>query len=296
MRMRDLERRAAIVNVAIFRRRFGRAIRIQYALNGDWERAPMFTARDSLPSDGEMHRYLESSPDWACEVFFADAGYGETFFGLRLCDGAIEDKLKVVKSLHAALKDAATLERTLALLNRDTGAILLEGDCDFVEFGVCNLWKSAGSIRVWERCGSVPVNLAEFLEANAPQYLRPQSNPLIGEFAIETPLLHWIGVPISNPVESGHALDLRRAAELLLVASRPDRAIPRFGERTPPVWPTVRPAGPRRLLPASPDTTEIPAAAPQPASLARPGRTRSDSSCTPPRFPRAGTSARHRKR
>ncbi len=212
------------MNLESLAKRIGRATRLQLALGGVWENSWILKPNDEQPSENALQIWLTGSDDFAFEVFFSDVGFGESFLGVRLRDLAITSKIRLIQQVHARLcnsRFAPQLPDVKALLESHLKIELFAEPCDFLEIGVCNLWKSVGAHRLWSR-GETPESRASLtgrFRDRAPQLLDPQPMPIMAECAVSAPMAHWLGLTVSVEKSALHVLEVAVVADMLNLAS-----------------------------------------------------------------------------
>ncbi len=178
----------------------------QFAKGGLWESAWSFSS-DRLPSHPELVTYLAQSTEVAFEVFF-----GHAFFGARMLGSALEVENFSIKCLQAVRAQ----ESFFPVFHREIGCPVA-GQPAFAEVGCVNAWRSVGAIRI----SGPQLALAGF-----EQFWRTVLGSPVGrdachtkavEFAFESPLAHWFGIPVSPSGESNQVSEclLRQAIGLV---------------------------------------------------------------------------------
>jgi hypothetical protein len=185
--------------------------RIQFAKDGAWEQAWAF-ASGGLPARSDLRAYLAGRIEIAFEAFF-----GRSFFGVRIVGEPAE-----VEAFAARCLDAAAVRGPLDVFHRRLGLPLLDEMPAFAEVGCVNAWRSVGATRIWER-GQVATDFGTMWRAalRSPVVRHPDQAKAI-KFVYESPLPHWLGLPVSEP----HELNTPSAAllrdALSVVAQAPD--------------------------------------------------------------------------
>ncbi len=185
----------------------------QFAKGGAWESAWSFPS-DRLPSHAELAAYLARSTEVAFEAFF-----GPSFFGARMVGSALEVETFGIKCLQAA----RARESFFAAWRRELGCPVLGQQPAFAEIGCVNAWRSVGAIRisgsqlalseherVWHSVAQSPVGLNT-------------SHAKAIEFAFESPIAHWFGLPVSTPGASHPVSKALLLQALELVAPQPSQ-------------------------------------------------------------------------
>jgi hypothetical protein len=164
--------------------------RIQFAKDGAWEQAWAFAGR-GLPARSDLRAYLAGRTEIAFEAFF-----GRSFFGVRFVGEPAE-----VEAFAARCLDVAAVRGSLEVFRRRLGLPLLDEMPAFAEVGCVNAWRRVGAVRVWER-GQAAMDFGTMWRAalRSPAG-RDSSHAKAIEFAYESPLPHWLGLPVSVPHE-----------------------------------------------------------------------------------------------
>ena len=180
----------------------------QFAKGGLWESAWSFSI-DRLPSHPELATYLAHSTEVAFEVFF-----GHTFFGARMLGSALEVESFGIKCLQAV----RARESFFTVFQREIGCPVAGQQPAFAELGCVNAWRSVGATRI----SGPQLGLAGF-----EQLWRTVPGSAVGrdtrhakavEFAFESPLPHWFGIPVS-PADGSNQVSrhlLHQAIELVM--------------------------------------------------------------------------------
>lgn len=165
----------------------------QYAKNGAWEQAWSFPFA-ALPDDASAHDYLAESAEIAFEVFFGDAFFGARFTG---SPAATEDfAVNCLRALRATSRG----EPFFAALRRFLSLDSLGTQVAFAEIGCVNAWRSIGAFRIANPQAALQnfdYTVANLKRQPVAQDVRHRKAI---EFACESPLPHWFGIPISSPL------------------------------------------------------------------------------------------------
>jgi hypothetical protein len=162
-------------------------ISIQFAQGGLWESA-WSSPIDRLPSHLELVSYLALSKEVAFEAFLADS-----FFGARMTGSPQEVETFSAKCVQAA----RTQESFFPVFQREIGCPVRGQQPAFAEIGCINAWRSVGAFRIR--------NL-QSASTDFDQLWRSLQDSSVGqdtrhtkaiEFAFESPMPHWFGVPVS---------------------------------------------------------------------------------------------------
>ncbi|MBX3604617.1 MAG: hypothetical protein KF788_05075 [Piscinibacter sp.] len=185
--------------------------RIQFAKDGAWEQAWAF-AGGGLPPRSDLRAYLAGRTEIAFEAFF-----GRSFFGVRFVGEPAE-----VEAFAARCLDTAEVRGPLEVFRRRLGLPLLDEMPAFAEVGCVNAWRSVGAIRIWER-GQPAMDFGTMWSAALRSAAgRDTSHAKAIEFAYESPLPHWLGLPVSEPHERNHLSAALLRDALNLVTQAPD--------------------------------------------------------------------------
>ena len=164
------------------------ATRFQFAKDGHWEQAWGFRV-GCLPARSDLHAYLDQRTEVAFEAFF-----GRSFFGVRFVGEPAE-----VEAFAARCLDAATARGPLEVFRRQLGLASLDEVPAFADVGCVNAWRSVGAVRIWKRGQAAMDFEAVWRAALRSPAGRDSSHPKAIEFAYESPLPHWLGLPVSEP-------------------------------------------------------------------------------------------------
>jgi hypothetical protein len=179
---------------------------VQVAVDGAWERARAVTAGAGTVAAGTVADVLGWAARAAARNVAAEVLWpGKAFVGARW-------RLDELAAARAGVDAAARLvddpgdpgtvrERALAaLLQQPPGRVL-----SHIEVGVENAWLSSGPERIWSRDhGSAP-EPARF-GRRRPDLAR-SARPIAVEAAADAHRPCWVGVVVSRPHGTGHALD-----------------------------------------------------------------------------------------
>ena len=194
-------------------------------MDGRWEEAIPLFPNEPPPSPRAIQSWVGSSVDFAIEMFFTDTADLPHFVGVRWNGKTASQISDVVQKTHGTLKSvlAFPVYEVLAAFDAALGMSLLRSAPAFLEIGVNNLWKSVGSLVIWERGQPIPTKgeLDAKLRRHAPQLLLEQPNAIILEIGYVDPQPHWLGLCASRRRGDRFQLDLD---ELLQVAQE-------FGEQ-----------------------------------------------------------------
>ena len=165
----------------------------QFAKEGEWERAWSFVSHE-LPDRATVFTYLAGSREVAFEAFFGLAFFGARYVGDP--QGVEHFASRCLNALRAKAKPFLVEASELLGFPNPGDA------CSYSEIGCVNAWCSVGPLRLPDPLSA----LADF-EATwfAVQRSRPYTNtthPKAIEFVFTHPLLHWFGIPISEPRHS----------------------------------------------------------------------------------------------
>jgi hypothetical protein len=176
------------------------------AADGAWERARAVTAGPGTVADGAVAEVLGWAARAAALYVAAEVLWpGKAFVGARW---RLDELAAARAGLDAAVRlvddpgDPGTVcERALAaLLQQPPGRVL-----SHVEVGVENAWLSSGPERIWSRDHRIAPDLVRF--ARRRPDLARSARPIAVEAAADAPRPCWVGVVVSRPHGTGHALD-----------------------------------------------------------------------------------------
>ncbi|MDL2299034.1 hypothetical protein LJC40_07850, partial [Synergistaceae bacterium OttesenSCG-928-D05] len=90
---------------------------------------------------------------------------------------------------------------------------LFEGEPDMMEMGIFNLWDSFGPLRFWE-CGGGECREAFYKGlSGAGRFKSFLPAPAVIEIGFFSPVVHWLGYPVSRQTGEGHALSFDAVEE-----------------------------------------------------------------------------------
>jgi hypothetical protein len=184
---------------------------LQFAADGRWESAAVLEAGAAPEAVRAAAHALatRARQDIAAELFWPDQG----FVGARwnrteaeaLADAVCSAAAGGVQDRHRA---------ALVGLCRLAGADRL-GQCDLLEVGVVNEWRSAVPVRLWDRDQGAQPPDQMVSQLDAREDLMDGRRPLALEIATSSPRPLWLGVYITTSRGSLHVLDRRKLIELV---------------------------------------------------------------------------------
>jgi len=191
----------------------GKVSHLQYTADGHWEQAMPLHATDEPPPEREISSWLGYSTDFALEVFFANDEGLSQFLGIRWHNLSALQVAAIVRTSHRVLQlvtRSADAPAALAAFERALGLRLLGTPPDFLEVGVSNLWKSIGSLVIWQRGETIPTRnqLLDRITERAPQLLREHPNAVMLEIGYVRPQPHWLGLYASRHIGSSYQLEI----------------------------------------------------------------------------------------
>lgn len=213
----------------------GTPVGLQLAREGCWEEALGLGPGDPPWTEETLFAWAGESTDLALEVLFRAPGGRLAFLGIRFPlpqGGGTETGHSVPGFLFRRLAACAEAFRRFTGQRRPKGTSgerpfltafhgTLDGPLfpegmlaafpteppDFLEVGVFNQWRSAGSCILWRR-GEPPLErsaLRRRLEEHS-RLLRPFAAPVMLEIARRTPVPAWLGVQVSRKGPEGECL------------------------------------------------------------------------------------------
>ena len=207
--------------------RFRKLSHLQFAVDGSWEDAKVIQADAPLPSESEVRNWIGRSTDFALEILFTDSKGLPQFVGVRWTNEAVQSAGDILLAAYQTLKrltgSAASGQEIIREFEAALDVSLLRSVPTFLELGVNNMWKSAGSLPIWRSPQPLPsrIEIAEALNALGPQLLNDQQNAVMLEFGYAEPQDHWVGLCVSRPVATGFRLELDEVFELLPAVQQP---------------------------------------------------------------------------
>lgn len=199
--------------------RCGKLSHLQYAKDGDWEHAVTLQRDEGTPGRSAVEAWLQASTDFALEMMFNDDRGLPHFIGVRWLNLPADGVARIIGKAHAILQAAAAGTSAPAVLTRLEDALqvhLLGGTPAFLELGVNNLWKSVGSLRVWQ-CHQATLQrdpLVHAISQHAPQLLLDQPNAVMLELGYPHPQAHWLGLCVSQPAGTCYRLELDAVVDI----------------------------------------------------------------------------------
>jgi len=189
---------------------------LQLAFDGQWE--SLFRVDRGFSAASELDVWLsKGSNNLAIEAFYPSAN-GPAFIGVRLSALHAERQHKLVCQLVKAFAagQIVTVDESIEALAGWLEAPLFQSAPAFLELGKVNAWRSFGPVVFWpEQTGRTPTAcLVEALAAN-PRYLEASTLPYAIEFGFDGQFPHWLGMPISETIESAYMISRTLAAGVL---------------------------------------------------------------------------------
>lgn len=199
---------------------------VQFAIDGNWMEANRFSPDDMPNSDAVRDILHERETDVAVEFCFK-MNTGENFFlGLRR-SGERGDRDAVAFVVETMLCGAnerwsdigeflLRLEQvTTGRLGVDEGNLCT--DLDNVEIGITDWWRRGDVVEVFRSGQLLAPTERELTDelAGFPGLHVNDINFVCLEFNFRSPLHHWFGVEISEPVGPLHHLNIEGAARWL---------------------------------------------------------------------------------
>jgi hypothetical protein len=194
-------------------RRLGKPSHLQWAVNGRWEEAMRLHSREVPPSERAIGSWMGRSTDFALEIFFTGIGGLPQFVGVRWLDRTTQQVTDIVRKAHRALQEASSNAAAPEVLSAFEDALdvrFVRSAPAFLELGVNNLWKSVGSLLLWQQGQSVPSRdrLIREVTERAPQLLLDHPNAIMLEVGYASPQPHWLGLCVSRPVGALYRLEI----------------------------------------------------------------------------------------
>lgn len=188
---------------------------IQLAPDGQWERAT------TLPA---ARASLDAAVAWVANAHDSDRNAIEVLFG-----GPVFERLIGVRGASPLLLQLLpgvarpqTWPRAIEAVRGVAGPSMFEASTTaFVELGVFNAWHTFGAARLWSASEGRPAPetvVARALASAHGSAVRP--GPILLERAWTSPVEHWIGQDVSEPVVGGYALSTERVRAALRAGER----------------------------------------------------------------------------
>jgi hypothetical protein len=163
----------------------------QFAKDGVWESAWSFEI-DALPPQDKISAYTHSTSELAFEAFF-----GDHFFGIR-AKGDAEKIHEFAIECVAALDDTLSGKQFFDSLQNRLKLNLFASPMSYAEIGAVNAWRSVGGFKIH----NLPVNKTEFdqlfITLQQSNVASNKSHSKAVEFAFDSPMSHWLAIPISD--------------------------------------------------------------------------------------------------
>ena len=198
----------------------------QFAKAGAWETAWSFDATQP-PADDAVIAYVDGCTELAFEAFF-----GPAFFGVRLVGTPAQVRafaLDSLAALRASLEPSERIEPPASAEARDQSFFTQMrrrfqlpnpgAPLSFAELGCVNAWSSIGAVRFDDPQAAAIAFDDTWRQVQASPLARDTRHLKALEYAYESPLAHWFGVPVCE-LEAPFKL----SAAALRVALMGDRA------------------------------------------------------------------------
>jgi hypothetical protein len=167
----------------------------QFAKDGAWENAWTFDVH-ALPTLDQITTYTGHARELAFETFF-----GDVFFGVR-CLGDSKKINEFAIGCVIALEATVSGKNFLTELEEALQVKLLISPISYAEIGAVNAWRSVGGYKL----ESLSIEHVAFekllLGLSSSKVALNKTHKKAIEFAFESPIQHWLGVPISEQTVS----------------------------------------------------------------------------------------------
>jgi hypothetical protein len=193
--------------------RLGELSHLQCAVNGHWEECMRLHSTEVPPSESAIRSWIGQYADFALEMSFTGIGGLPRFVGVRWLDRTARQVTDIVHRAHRALQAArseAAVSKVLSAFEDALDIRLLRSAPAFLELGVNNLWKSVGSLVIWQSGQSVPSRnqLIYEITERSPQLLLDHPNAIMLEVGYANPQPHWLGLCASRQVGTLYRLEV----------------------------------------------------------------------------------------
>ena len=194
----------------------GTARFIQFAEDGNWQRAQIFTQADDSTA---LKTWLSQSPTHkiALEIFFEDAAGQGRFFGMRLANVAKRRELCLSALAYFGVPEQRSLQDFLRDVHSPfVGYPFMRDKPEMLELGVVHDWRSYGPVKFWKKTDTQSPEAGLRTALGGHTHYRDQlfDQPLAIELAYQLPIPHWLSVVISKPYRGKYRLDMPAALEL----------------------------------------------------------------------------------
>jgi hypothetical protein len=193
--------------------RLGKLSHLQCAVNGHWEECIRLHSTEVPPSESAIRSWIGQSADFALEMSFTGIGGLPQFVGVRWLDKTARQVTDIVHRAHRALQAArseAAVSEVLSAFEDALDIRLLRSAPTFLELGVNNLWKSVGSLVIWQSGQSVPSRnqLIYEITGRSPRLLLDHQNAIMLEVGCASPQPHWLGLCASRQVGALYRMEV----------------------------------------------------------------------------------------
>jgi hypothetical protein len=196
-----------------------RLIGWQFASDGDWEAAErVFLQQPERRTLSRIEHWLglQTTENVALEALLESKESERFFLGVRISHLSAREKARVLERLIATGTERDGVESTIQSVRSVLGnQRLADGDPDYLELGVFDLWNRVKSVVVWKKSELLgaesklvmPEELAfraQKPDAGFAALHEPQPNALILEAAwkknpdVANSFQCWIGLPVSD--------------------------------------------------------------------------------------------------
>lgn len=162
----------------------------QFAKAGAWETAWSFDATQP-PADEAVIAYLDGCTELAFEALF-----GPAFFGVRLVGTPAQVRAFAFDSLAALRASRGGL--FFQEMQQRFQLPVKGAPVAFTELGCVNAWKSIGSLRFDDPQAAAASFDDTWRQVQASPLARDTRHLKALEYAYESPLAHWFGVPVGE--------------------------------------------------------------------------------------------------
>ncbi len=181
----------------------------QIAQNGHWEAAQRINVS---PIENELEKVKkfisESDQDIAIEAFFQKSSNYVLFFGIRIENLEKSKQIAFIQNFVDCAKEGIGFSDFISNLQMEFNFSFFKNSPDFLEVGAEGFWKSYGSLIV-KKNGNQALSYKE-IEEHAPQLLKPFERQMMLEHAYNTPMPHWLALPLSKKVGNDFILNKDR--------------------------------------------------------------------------------------
>lgn len=193
-------------------REVGKAHHLSIEIDGFWVASYEFDATVEL---SDVEAIIKDEIEIAVEVFYVSDTGATSIVGVRVNPPEFDKKRKaqiILRTFEAVRDDIwPTLAAVVAGFRSIIDSSLFPRQIDAVEVGVIDLWKTVGSVSLWQKGEPLPTveSVDRKLNEHPPIFgTFPEPNPVGIEQSYSTPMPHWITTQVSTSTPEGHRLEI----------------------------------------------------------------------------------------